>query len=422
MKHAAKPPHSHVRQRPAAERTSGPSSAQVFVENRPSDLAQRQPAATIQNSPQVIAQRQLVHAIQNSPRVIAQRKQLESAFGGTIQCQGTEEEELLQGKFGTAPIEEQPAAQPNRTGLPDNLKSGIESLSGISMDGVKVHYGSDKPAQLNALAYAQGTDIHVAPGREQHLPHEAWHVVQQAQGRVKPTMQMRGGVPVNDDEELEHEADVMGARALETAQSHASGDDAMRAAPVQRTATVAQLQDVYFPDGGAEPHVHMHPGGATFAAIGHGHKNIEDGNGVREDAVMEVFGTLKDYDSERARSIIQWLEAKYGLHPPANDETSELESMLLQWGGLTDDKILYYDDEGTTQSVNKDQGQSLGELILEHKAQIRDSNALYARFLETGSFLSPNMRNIDFDEMDKEQERLFGEDYRNRKALDRKKH
>jgi hypothetical protein len=77
------------------------------------------------------------------------------------------------------------------------------------MDDVKVHYNSDKPAQLNALAYAQGTDIHVAPGQEEHLPHEAWHVVQQKQGRVQPTMQLKGA-NVNDNEGLEKEADVMG--------------------------------------------------------------------------------------------------------------------------------------------------------------------------------------------------------------------
>lgn len=106
-------------------------------------------------------------------------------------------------------------AKPNQTGMPDNLKNGIESLSGISMDAVRVHYNSSKPAQLNAHAYAQGTDIHIAPGQEQHLPHEAWHVVQQAQGRVKPTMQMKAGVPVNDDAGLEHEADVMGAMAMQ---------------------------------------------------------------------------------------------------------------------------------------------------------------------------------------------------------------
>ena len=100
--------------------------------------------------------------------------------------------------------------KPNNTGLPDNLKAGVEALSGYSMDDVKVHYNSGKPAQLQALAYAQGTDIHIAPGQEQHLPHEAWHVVQQKQGRVKATMQMMGGVEVNDDEGLEREADRMG--------------------------------------------------------------------------------------------------------------------------------------------------------------------------------------------------------------------
>lgn len=106
---------------------------------------------------------------------------------------------------------------PNRTGLPNQLKAGIESLSGMSMDHVNVHYNSAQPAQLNAHAYAQGSDIHVAPGQEQHLPHEAWHVVQQAQGRVQPTMQMHGGVAVNDDAGLESEADHMGARAASMA-------------------------------------------------------------------------------------------------------------------------------------------------------------------------------------------------------------
>lgn len=102
---------------------------------------------------------------------------------------------------------------PNRTGLPDTLKAGVESLSGLSMDHVRVHYNSAKPAQLNAHAYAQGSEIHVAPGQQRHLPHEAWHVVQQAQGRVQPTMQMGTGMSVNDDMSLEHEADVMGSRA-----------------------------------------------------------------------------------------------------------------------------------------------------------------------------------------------------------------
>ncbi|MBR7747229.1 DUF4157 domain-containing protein [Undibacterium sp. BYS107W] len=98
-------------------------------------------------------------------------------------------------------------------GLPKYLKMGIESLSGISMDHVQVHYNSDRPAQLNAYAYAQGSQIHLAHGQEHHLPHEAWHVVQQAQGRVKPTMQMKTGALINDDSGLEAEADKMGMQA-----------------------------------------------------------------------------------------------------------------------------------------------------------------------------------------------------------------
>ena len=144
----------------------------------------------------------------------AQLMQEEEPLQGKFDtAQLMQEEEPLQGKAKTAQLEEKPAA--NNTGLPDNLKAGIENLSGMSMDNVQVHYNSDKPAQLNAHAYAQGTDIHVASGQEKHLPHEAWHVVQQAQGRVQPTTQMAGGTQVNDDNSLESEADVMGAKAMQ---------------------------------------------------------------------------------------------------------------------------------------------------------------------------------------------------------------
>ena len=182
--------------------------------------------------------------IASAPCVALQRKRLHAAFGHTIQRQAGPEKELLQGKFSTLqgqaleeeellqgkrnpvqrqmgpedeellqgkfhPIQRQgpedeelqmmkapsaptlrqpdPAAHTNTTGLPAGLKSGMESLSGISIDNVKAHYHSSRPAQLNALAYAQG--------------------------RVKPTTQRNDGAPVNDDERLEHDADVMGAKA-----------------------------------------------------------------------------------------------------------------------------------------------------------------------------------------------------------------
>ena len=56
------------------------------------------------------------------------------------------------------------------------------------MDNVRVHYNSRAPVQQGAQAFTQGNDIHLAPGAERHLPHEVWHVVQQAQGRVTPSL------------------------------------------------------------------------------------------------------------------------------------------------------------------------------------------------------------------------------------------
>lgn len=100
-------------------------------------------------------------------------------------------------------------------GLPEGLKDGVESLSGQSMSDVIVHRNSDKPAQLQAHAFAHGTNIHLAPGQEQHLPHEAWHVAQQKQGRVEPTTQLKAATLINDDKGLEEEADVMGAKAMQ---------------------------------------------------------------------------------------------------------------------------------------------------------------------------------------------------------------
>jgi hypothetical protein len=113
-------------------------------------------------------------------------------------------------------VQEKAEPRPNLTWLPDKLKTGVENFSGLPLDDVRVHYNSSKPAQLNALAYAQGTEIYVAPGQERHLAHEAWHIVQQAHGRVRPTIQPKDGVPVNDDSALEHEANLMGKRALQT--------------------------------------------------------------------------------------------------------------------------------------------------------------------------------------------------------------
>lgn len=161
--------------------------------------------------PEAIAQRKLQEMADNSPQV-KQLKALQVMANNSPQAKQAAQ---LQAMAGTYADQHLPAVhkKENKTGLPDNIKAGIENLSGYAMDEVKVHYNSDKPAQLNAHAYAQGTDIHLASGQEKHLPHEVWHVVQQKQGRVMPTMQMKGEIQVNNDASLEAEADIMGEKA-----------------------------------------------------------------------------------------------------------------------------------------------------------------------------------------------------------------
>ncbi|MFQ6027892.1 MAG: DUF4157 domain-containing protein [Dehalococcoidia bacterium] len=186
-------------------RKEGNAATAVFQDNRPEAAAQGRLQELANNSPQANAASQLQAKIDHSRHMAVQRQQVERVFGGAVELQEGLEEELplpaetapvlAQGSEDERPLSEkiQPVQKrKNKTGLPDNLKSGIESLSGMSMDDVKVHYNSAKPAQLQALAYTQGTDIQVGPGQEQPLPHEAWHVAQQQQGRVKPTMQMAG--------------------------------------------------------------------------------------------------------------------------------------------------------------------------------------------------------------------------------------
>src|SRR5437763_749825 len=133
-------------------------------------------------------------------------------------------------KVNDAPSNSSKAAR--HTPIPHHLQNGLEKLSGMDFSNVRVHYNSAKPARLQAFAHTQGNDIHLGPGQERHLSHEAWHVVQQRQGRVKANVQMKG-LPVNDNASLEREADVMGARA--SSGGSASGTRAISVAPASNS-------------------------------------------------------------------------------------------------------------------------------------------------------------------------------------------
>lgn len=224
-------------------------------------------------------------------------------------------------------IQRKETAQPvNKTGLPDHLKAGLENLSSMSMDDVKVHHNSPEPSQLQALAYTKGTDIHLAPGQDKHLPHEAWHVVQQKQGRVTPTMQLKDE-QVNDDSGLEREADTMGAKAaslnIRRPDEPARETGAPSNASVQKQAVVQRLTgmeaELAIPFYGEIEAKNKHEAGITKTDLGLSQKSIKAiasflWGGLIYDQVYGVDGTKPNdwfYDISADHASYRKLHKKF---------------------------------------------------------------------------------------------------------------
>ncbi|MDJ0842482.1 MAG: DUF4157 domain-containing protein [Acidobacteriota bacterium] len=132
------------------------------------------------------------------------------------------------------------ASGPGRS-LDDDVRGKMEHAFGQSFSDVRVHEGEAAPS-IGATAYTQGADIHFAPGKYQPgtpqgqalLGHELTHVVQQRAGRV--AVPQGQGLPINSQDHLEHEADVLGARAARGEIVRVSGVSG------HRTARLAAIQ------------------------------------------------------------------------------------------------------------------------------------------------------------------------------------
>lgn len=131
--------------------------------------------------------------------------------------------------------------------MPAAVQAKMERSFGADFSAVRIHEGPQAQA-AGAHAYAQGTDIHFAPGRydphsergQELLGHELAHVVQQSRGRVHATVQAKG-LPINDDAGLEREADEQGARAARGEPAH-EGVGSARIALPSSAASAAPLQ------------------------------------------------------------------------------------------------------------------------------------------------------------------------------------
>ena len=101
--------------------------------------------------------------------------------------------------------------------LSQALLAKMESAFNADFSDVRVHIGP-QAGRLGALAFTTGKDLYFAPGQYQPdsmqgqrlIGHELAHVIQQRQGRVRPSA---SGISVVLDQALEAEADRHGMRA-----------------------------------------------------------------------------------------------------------------------------------------------------------------------------------------------------------------
>lgn len=142
---------------------------------------------------------------------------------------------------------DRPAQQnENSSSSSDGVLKEMGESFGHDFSGVKIHANSSESTKLGALAHAQGSDIHFAPGQynpksqagKELLGHELTHVVQQDAGRVKPTTEV-AGAPVNAEAGLEQEADSLGAKAargekVAVSGAASAGSAQAKKGPVQR--------------------------------------------------------------------------------------------------------------------------------------------------------------------------------------------
>ncbi len=156
----------------------------------------------------------------------------------TTQMQGEDEEELLQGKFvgqlhaDTESISA-PGGEPDhddKTGLPDDVRQGMEEAIGGNFSSVQFVTESKKAEEVGALAFTQGKNVEFAPGQFKPdttaglelIGHELTHVDQQDKGTVEPTMEI-GEMLVNDDKSKETEADDKGKAAARLVEQKRNG-------------------------------------------------------------------------------------------------------------------------------------------------------------------------------------------------------
>ena len=142
--------------------------------------------------------------------------------------------------------------------LPEDLREKMENSLNADFSDVEVHENSSDAKNLNAIAYTQGNEIHFAPGKYQPrtkngqelLGHELTHVEQQRRGRVKPTIQYKG-MPLNNENSLEKEADEKGKKVVQKKEFQKKYNENPRRLTIMgNNVPIQQKEDTVQRDGG----------------------------------------------------------------------------------------------------------------------------------------------------------------------------
>ncbi len=107
--------------------------------------------------------------------------------------------------------------------LPEEVQTKMENSFSQDFSNVNIHKDSSSAQDIHAKAYAQGNDIHFAPGEydpsskagHELIGHELTHVVQQKQGKVNSSTINRKSLAITQETEFEKEADEAGKLASE---------------------------------------------------------------------------------------------------------------------------------------------------------------------------------------------------------------
>ncbi len=200
-------------------------ASETMAQLKPEDELQKKPEDELQKKEDSSIQMQEEEELQTKPEEELQKKEDDELQKKPEDELQKKDDEELQKKS------EQNSANSNTQNLnkssspekmPADVQSKMEGSFGTDFSGVNIHRNDESATQLKAQAYAQGNNLHFAPGKytpestrgQELLGHELAHVVQQREGKVKPTKQGKG-MPVNDSVSLEHEADVKGKKASE---------------------------------------------------------------------------------------------------------------------------------------------------------------------------------------------------------------